>query len=107
MATMPMQISVKKLNSWKDPILDVGGSGLGYAGGGYSAQFGNSYIVTHSLPREPIHSLAAFQHAVANGDPLQYFQDHRTIAHYFLYPSISHAIGNSFAPSFLSPTRSS
>lgn len=103
MATMPMQISVKALNSWKDPILDVGSTGLGYAGGGYTAEFGNSQIVTHSIPREPIYSLAAFQHAVANGSPLQYFKDHTTIAHYFLYPSISHAIGNSFAPSFLAP----
>lgn len=105
MATVPMQISLKQLNSWKDPILDVGSSGQGYAGGGYTAEFGNSQIVTHSIPREPIHSIASFQHAVANGAPLQYFKDHTSIAHYFLYPSISHAIGNSFAPSFLPPDK--
>jgi len=105
MATLPMQISVKSLNSWKDPILDVGAKGLGYMGGDYTAQFGTRYVVTQSIPREPILSLAAFQHAVANGEPLQYFQDHRKIENSFLYPSICHAIGNSFAPSFLAPDK--
>jgi hypothetical protein len=105
LATMPMQISVKPLNSWKDPILDVGASGLGYAGGDYTALFGNSQIVTHSIPREPIYSLAAFQNAVANGEPYQFFADHRTIEHHFLYPSVSHSVGNSFAPSFLEPNQ--
>jgi hypothetical protein len=105
MATFPMQISVKSLNSWKDPILDVGAKGLGYMGGDYTAQFGTRHVVTHSIPREPIYSLAAFQHAVANGDPLQYFADHRKIENSFLYPSICHAIGNSFAPSFLAPDK--
>ena len=105
MATMPMQISVKALNSWKDPILDVGATGLGYMGADYTAQFGTRYVITHSIPREPIYSLAAFQNSVANGEPLQYFQDHRKIENSFLYPSISHAIGNSFAPSFLAPDK--
>lgn len=99
-AATPMQVSVKALNSWKDPILDVSAAGQGYAGGSYTAEFGNQYIVTHSIPREPIHSIAAFQHSVANGSPPQHF-GHDTIRDYFLQPSITHAIGNSFAPSFL------
>jgi len=107
MNAMPMQISVRTLNSWKDPILDVGAKGLGYAGGDYTAQFGTRYVITHSIPREPICSMAAFQHAVANGEPHQFFADHRKISNYFLYPSISHAIGNSFAPSFLRPNATS
>jgi hypothetical protein len=104
MATWPLQISVKPLNSWRDRVLDVGATGQGYAGGDYTAQFGTSRIVTQSVPREPIISLAAFQNSAANGNPNRFFGDHILISKYFLYPSISHAIGNSFAPSFIAPS---
>jgi hypothetical protein len=102
-AASPMQISVKSLNSWKDVILDVTKNGQGYVGGSYSAEFGNPYMVTHSIPREPIHSIAAFQHAVANGSPRQRSEPGvgSPAKQYFLQPSITHAIGNSFAPSFM------
>ena len=102
-ATTPMQVSVKGVNSWKDAIVNITSAGQGYAGGGYTAENGNSYIVTHSIPREPIHSIAAFQHALGNGVLRQAFEGSgkEPANNYFLQPSISHAVGNSFAPSFL------
>ena len=100
-----MQLVVRPLENWKSPLLDLGASGIGFFGGGRDSQSGTQYIVTHSIPREPIYSLAAFQHAMANGaisnDP-----GNGPPADKFLEPSISHAIGNSFAPSFLESDQS-
>ncbi len=100
MATTPMQIVVMPLENWMSPFLDGGSTGVGFFGGGYTSGTGSSYVVTHSIPREPIYSLAAFQHAMANGT-ITRSPGPVPPGEKFLEPSISHAIGNSFAPSFL------
>lgn len=89
--------------SWVNRSLDLSPDGSGFFGGGMTAQDGVNQVTTHSFPREPIVSLAAFQHSFANG-----FEMHRPTAGYAtinarepMQPQISHAIGNSLAPSVL------
>jgi hypothetical protein len=61
-------------------------------------------VITHGIPREPIHSLAAFQHAFANG-----FAGSTTglFGSSPMLPQISHAIGNSAAPSVIPAEKTS
>jgi hypothetical protein len=76
-------------------------NGKGFAGASYKALSGQSYLVTHSVPREPPISLGGFQHALANGLGLSF--DTRIRVTGPLQPSITHAIGNSFAPPCIAP----
>ncbi|WP_035604450.1 hypothetical protein [Haloferula sp. BvORR071] len=96
----PYEYTVDSLTSWKNRSLETAGAGNGFFGGGMNAQLGKSYVITHSIPREPIVSLAALQHSFANG-----FEMIRPKYGYAilnsrepLLPQISHAIGNSLAP---------
>jgi len=75
--------------------------GEGFFGGSYKSLFGQSYLVTHSVPREPPISLGSFQHALANGLGLSFDTKIRVTGP--LQPSITHAIGNSFAPPCIAP----
>ncbi|WP_193213371.1 hypothetical protein [Luteolibacter marinus] len=100
---LPYEFSVEPLVSWKNRSLEVSTNGNAYFGGGMNAEFGNSFVSTHSIPREPIVSIAAFQHSCANG-----FEVQRPTYGYAtlngrepLLPQISHAIGNSMAPSMM------
>jgi hypothetical protein len=70
-----------------------------------TAADGSNFVCTHSIPREPIVSLAAFQHSMANGFiQLSPTPSYATInARDCLLPQISHAIGNSLAPPILAP----
>jgi hypothetical protein len=60
---------------------------------------GTNFVTTHSVPREPIVSLAAFQHSFANGFDIQKpkYGYAALNAREPMLPQISHAIGNSMA----------
>ena len=97
----PLQVGMRRVNSLNSPIIECDANGLGYYGAEYGAAGGVSYVITRSVPREPIHSLGALQHASAEGARFGQARGERS---WFLQPSISHAISNSFAPSFLEPS---
>jgi hypothetical protein len=104
---LPFEIQIQPLNSWKNRNLEVSTNGNGYFGGGMNAEFGTSYVTTHSVPREPLYSLGALQHAFANGfsslnPPTGYAIVN---ARYPMLPQISHPIGNSVAPAVIAANR--
>ncbi|MBC7978993.1 MAG: hypothetical protein H7Y36_00340 [Armatimonadetes bacterium] len=74
-----------------------------YIGGGENpAQGGQSFVITHSIPREPPLSLGAFQHAIANGFSEKITDSNGTAGKAFdtskhLAPEVNQAIGNSYA----------
>lgn len=96
---LPFEFSVEPLQSWKNRSLETSTNGNAFYGGGLNAQDGTSFVTTHSVPREPIVSLAAFQHSFANGFNIQApTYDYATLnAREPMLPQISHAIGNSMA----------
>ncbi|MGA0845539.1 MAG: hypothetical protein ACO3RV_03290 [Luteolibacter sp.] len=96
--TSPLQVGMRRVNSLNSPIIDCDANGLGYYGSEYGAFGGVSYVITRSIPRAPIHSLGALQHAAAEGAKFRQARGERS---WFMQPSVSHAISNSFAPSFL------
>ena len=108
-AMLPYEVMVEPLTSWKNRSLEVSTNGNAFFGGGLNAQYGSSFVTTHSVPREPVVSLAALQHSMANG-----FEVFRPKFGYStlngrepMLPHISHAIGNSLAPAVLPPDRTS
>ncbi len=103
--TLPFEIQVEPLSSWKNRSIEASANGQGFFGGGMTAADGSNFVCTHSIPREPIVSLAAFQHSMANGFiQLSPTPSYATInARDCLLPQISHAIGNSLAPPILAP----
>lgn len=105
---LPFEVQIKPLNSFKTPLLEVSPNGNGYFGGDMNAQDGVSFITTHSVPREPLVSLAALQHSFANGcQSLSPQAGYAVInGRQPLLPQICHPIGNSFAPSVMDRTRS-
>ncbi|MCP5537436.1 MAG: hypothetical protein H7A51_14535 [Akkermansiaceae bacterium] len=96
--TFPWEIHISLLNSWKNRDLEVSPNGQAFFGGGHTAQSGSSLITTHSIPREPLISLAAFQNSLANGFA---WSGSRLSQGNYLLPQIGHAIGNSAAPSIM------
>lgn len=91
--------------------LELDAVGRGYFGGGISAAYGSNFVSTHSVPREPIYSLGVLQHALANGfnrekpdtaEPFYTSFNTNMSIRFPMLPQISHAIGNSIAPSVLS-----
>lgn len=104
---LPFEVQINPVNSFKTPLLEVSSNGNGYFGGGTNAQDGTSFVTTHSVPREPIYSLGAMQHAFANGFTSLSPQSGYAVINGrqpFL-PQISHPIGNSFAPSVIAPNK--
>jgi hypothetical protein len=99
--TSPLQIGMRRVNSLNSPIIECDANGLGYFGAEYGAAGGVTHVITRSIPRAPIHSLGALQHAAAEGARFGQARGERS---WFMQPSISHAISNSFAPSFLAPS---
>lgn len=97
----PIQVGMRRVNSLNSPIIECNADGLGYYGAEYGAFGGVSHVMTRSIPRAPIHSLGALQHAAAEGTR---FGQQRGERSWFLQPSVSHAISNSFAPSCFSPS---
>ena len=87
-------------------IMDSDSAGRGYFGGGTTSRDGTTTISTHSVPQEPLVSLAALQHSQANGfnrikpdksEP--YYDTYVTnqIIRLPMLPQVAHAIGNSLA----------
>ncbi|MBC2592886.1 hypothetical protein H5P28_01305 [Ruficoccus amylovorans] len=67
LASQGIDIQMRAMSSITDnPGFDVF-NGKAYFGGSYMATSGNSYLITQSIPRTPVYSLAAFQHATAGG----------------------------------------
>lgn len=58
---------MRRVNSLNSPIIECNADGLGYYGAEYGAFGGVSHVITRSIPRVPIHSLGALQHASAEG----------------------------------------
>lgn len=104
---LPYEFTVDALNSWKNRSLESSTNGNGFFGGGMNAEFGVNAVITHSIPREPIVSIAALQHSFANGfEILRPKQGYAILnSREPLLPQISHAIGNSVAPPILQPTQ--
>ncbi len=105
--TMPFEVHVEPLSNVRKFPVSI--NGQSYFGGGTTSQTGTSFITTHTIPREPIHSIAAFQHSFANG-----FSSVSATAGYGLLsarsqmmPQISHAIGNSMACSVIPSDKTS
>lgn len=99
--TSPLQVGMRRVNSLSGNIVECDSKGLGYYGAGYGSDMGVSHVITRSIPREPIHSLGALQHAAAEGKRFGQSPGEKS---WFLQPSVSHAIANSFAPSCLGPS---
>jgi Tfp pilus assembly protein PilV len=105
---LPYEYSVQSLQGWKSAgSLEVTTQGNAYFGGGMTGTDGSNFVTTHSVPREPLVSLAAFQHSFANGFLVQKPKyGYATLnAREPLLPQISHAIGNSMASPMLSPDK--
>ena len=100
---LPYEYTVEPLASWKSDKLETSTSGNAYFGGGMDAFSGTPFVTTHSFPREPLVSLAAFQHSFANGFDVQKPKyGYATLnAREPMLPQISHAIGNSSASPML------
>jgi Tfp pilus assembly protein PilV len=100
---LPYEYTVDALNSWKNRSLETSTTGNAYYGGGMNAELGTTHVATHSVPREPLVSLAALQHSFANGfEILRPTDGYATLNNREpLLPQISHAIGNSVAPPML------
>ena len=109
--SVPMEIVCEPLDSWRSPNIEVSTNGNAYHGGGRSAADGVNAVITHSVPRQPIISLGALQHSMANG--FNFLSPKAGSAGAYaannsrepLYPQISHAIGNSMAPVVLPPVQ--
>ena len=104
---MPYEFRAEPMVTWVNRSLDLSPDGSGFFGGGMNGQTGTNRVSTHSLPREPLVSLAAFQHSFANGFVHQKPQvGYAAInAREPMLPQISHAIGNSLAPAMLAPDK--
>jgi hypothetical protein len=102
---LPYEYTVDPLVSWKNRSLETSTNGNAYFGGGMNADLGNSFVSTHSVPKEPIVSLAALQHSCANGfEIIRPTDGYATLnGREPMLPQISHAIGNSVAPPILAP----
>ena len=100
--TLPFEVQVRRLTSWLDPLIDVSSNGSGYFGSGWTVGDGMKQVITHSIPRHPPVSLAAFQHSMANGFTPG---GGKVAGTGILLPQISHAIGNSLAPSVIAPDK--
>lgn len=99
--SLPYIFAVKEMGSWRNATdaLEQDDSGRAFFGAAMNAADGSNFVITHSIPREPIVSLAALQHSFANGfNMLTPLASYATInAREPLLPQISHAIGNSLA----------
>ncbi len=94
-----------------DEIFGVLPKGGGFFGGGFTAATGNTHVITHSLPRSPVFSIAAFQHAAAIGkggpttDPMHGALARGDSHTRMLEPSVGKIIGNSHALPIFPPDK--
>jgi len=97
---LPYEINIESLNSWANDKIETSSDGNGYFGGGYGSATGTPFLTLYSVPREPLISLGALQNSGANG-----FWRPTIRGRQPLLPQISHAIGNSHAPSVIPPDK--
>ncbi|NQW99497.1 hypothetical protein HQ447_02475, partial [bacterium] len=104
---LPYEYLIEALDSWKSRSIEQSSNGSGFFGGAMDAADGTNFVSTHSVPREPIVSLAAFQHSFANGfDTQKPKYGYGTLnAREPMLPQISHAIGNSNASPMIAKNR--
>jgi hypothetical protein len=105
---LPYEFVVSPLyGQWRNRHIESTTTGNGFYGGGMNAEFGTSFVSTHSVPREPIVSLGALQHSFANGfEFLRPLYGYATLhAREPMLPQIGHAIGNSLAPPMMEPSQ--
>ena len=104
---MPYQVETTPLTSWLNAPLDESTNGQGFFGSSLASQFGSNFVNTHSVPRQPIVSLAAFQNSFANGFNrlTESIGTEHAMSRLPMLPQISHAIGNSLAPSVIAPDK--
>ncbi len=103
---MPFEIKTQAVTSIFDSVGEATAKGNSYFGGGWTLDSnGSTNVITHSVPRQPPVSLAAFQHSMANGFPVDGNGRVSTNSLSVLYPLINHAIGNSMATSLLAPDK--
>ncbi len=102
---LPYETGVIPLTSWLNAPLDESADGQGFFGSSFGTEFGSHFVNTHTVPRQPIVSLAAFQHSFANGFNrlTASISTEHAMARIPMLPHVSHAIGNSLAPSLLAP----
>lgn len=95
---------MQPLNGGLDRSFDFN-EGKGFFGASYKADFGQTYLVTHSVPRERPITLGCFQHALANGVEKWWFTGPNAGVFHdrILQPPVTHAIGNSFAVPCIAP----
>ena len=114
---LPFEIQVRQPNSSSSLNQEIDQlDGRGYFGGGTTGTSGSTFVTTHSVPREPLVSLAALQHSMANGfnrakpdangaayglSPANSFTNQSIRLP--MLPQIAHAVGNSLAPAVLAP----
>ncbi len=103
---LPYEYTVESLDSWKNRSLEQSPNGSAYFGGGMDAANGTSFVTTHSVPREPLFSLAGFQYSFANGFDIQKPKyGYATLnSREPMLPQIAHAIGNSYASPMIPST---
>ncbi len=108
----PYEYYVMRLTDLRDYGLLEQNQGRAFFGAAWSlGDGGQNSVISHSVPREPIISLAAFQNSMANGFLFQ--PPRETPGNGYgtlntrdpLNPQISHAIGNSLAPSIMEPAQ--
>lgn len=105
------EMKVMGLDTWENPYVQITPENQAYWGGGVRADFGVPFFTLRSVPLTPPQSLAAFQHACANGFR-RYWKDspistgglgtfpkdaYSLDGFRYLAPMVSKAIGNSFA----------
>ena len=106
---VPFEMHIQPITG-KNAKFDVTIAGQGFFGGGLISGNGSSFVTTHSVPREPIVSLARLQFSMANG--FNRVKPDQAGAYYSsgptnqsirlpLLPQICHAIGNSQATGVL------
>jgi Tfp pilus assembly protein PilV len=107
LALLPFEVEMRPVNGIFDLRLDLSPTGQAYFGGGYRASDGVSTLITHAVPRQPVHSLAAFQNAFANGFSDLRLNDSYAVTNLVdqLMPYAHHAIGNSLASSSIPADR--
>ncbi len=112
---LPYELRIRPVTSFLDSgLAEVMPNGRAYFGAGMDGAFGSGFVTTHSVPRQPLISMASFQNSFANGfnrlaasgqtgypERGQTSERHSRLARRPLLPQISHAIGNSLAPSVL------
>jgi Tfp pilus assembly protein PilX len=110
--THQMEITVKQVDTWEDPSVQITPGNQAYWGGSTRADFGVPFFTLRGIPLTPMGSIASFQHSCANGFR-RHWKDSTVFTprpgvgfpasaesldgHRYLAPMGSKLIGNSFA----------